>query len=74
MSVKGLKAVIKKVAEQELNDEIQPWNEIASTASVIPEGEMPDPGEISPDTKDYPYVGAKELTLANGMTVRIHSK
>lgn len=71
MSVKDLKAVVKKVEAQDQRDELQPWSEIASTASVIPEAEMPDPGEILPDIKEYPYVGAKELTLANGMRVSI---
>ena len=71
-SVAALKAVVAKVQQQQEGDAIQPWSEIASTASVIPEDEMPLPGEILPDIKEYPYLGAKELTLANGMKVSLY--
>lgn len=69
MSIANLKAVVAKVLKQQQEDLIQPWSEIASTASVIPEGQMPLPGEILPDIKDFLYTGAKELTLGNGMKV-----
>ena len=69
MSVANLKAVVEKVRQQEEEDLVQPWSEIASTASVIPEEEMPHPGKILPDVKEFPYVGAKELTCSNGMKV-----
>ena len=70
MSVADLKAVVEGVKQlEEQEDGIQPWSEIASTESVIPEEEMPTPGEILPDIKEYPYLGAREITLANGMKV-----
>lgn len=69
MSVADLKAVVESVAQMEEQEEIQPWSEIASTESVIPEEDMPTPGEILPDIKEYPYLSAKEVTLANGMKV-----
>ena len=69
MSVADLKAVVESVAQMEEQEEIQPWSEIASAESVIPEEDMPTPGEILPDIKEYPYLGAKEVTLANGMKV-----
>ena len=70
MSVAELKAVVEGVERLEAQEDgIQPWSEIASSQSVIPGGEMPTPGEILPDIKEYPYLGAKEITLANGMKV-----
>ena len=71
MSVAGLKAVVENVGRlEEQEGAIQPWSEIASTQSVIPEGDMPTPGEILPDIREFSYLGAKEITLANGMKVR----
>lgn len=70
MSVADLKAVVESVRQMQEKGEIEPWSEHAPMEAIIPEGSMPIPGEILPDIRDYPYLGAKEITLANGMKVR----
>ena len=69
ISVAELKAVVAKVERLEKEGAIAPWQEYAQTPPIIPEGEEPPPGEILPGGREYPYLGAKEIQLANGMRI-----
>ena len=57
-----------RVEQQEREGQIPAWDEVASTASIIPPNEQPEPGSVA-SSRQWPYVDATEVRLANGMTV-----
>ena len=59
---------MERVERQEREGQIPAWDEVASTAAVIPPDEAPEPGSVS-SSQQWPYVGATEIRLENGMTV-----
>lgn len=69
ISVQALKAVVARVEQKEREGQIPAWEEVTSTAPIIPESDLPEPGSISSE-REWPHLGAKELTLGNGMKVR----
>ena len=70
ISVQALKEVVARVERKEREGQIPAWEEVASTDPIIADGDLPEPGSISSE-RDWPIVGAKELTLANGMKVSL---
>jgi len=69
ISVAELRTVVEKVDRLEREGGIPAWQDYSQTPSIIPEGEKPAAGEILPGVKEFPYLGAKEVTLANGMRI-----
>ena len=68
ISVQDLRTVVDRVEQQEREGQIPAWDEVASTASIIPLDDVPEPGSVS-SSRQWPYVDATEVRLANGMTV-----
>lgn len=60
--------MVRRVDRAEAQGEIGPWEQIDAETAIIPVGKEPLPGQIVA-RRQWPAIGATELTLSNGMKV-----